>query len=66
MGYIPGGTAHFDRVQDNGHKYCYDGLAYYSGGFGSVPGRIIAELTGAQSLRIEKQSGDCSGDPALW
>ncbi|HYT47524.1 MAG TPA: hypothetical protein VEL04_03820, partial [Burkholderiales bacterium] len=56
----------FAGVQNDGHKYCYDGLVFYSGGFGLVSGRIIVEVTGAESLRIEKQASDCSGDPALW
>ena len=61
----------FDEVKADGKVYCYDNLKSRIAGQNDLSGRIIVELTSDTDLRIEYQSGSCSGsysfkNPALY
>ncbi|MCP6719823.1 MAG: hypothetical protein KJI72_00655 [Patescibacteria group bacterium] len=51
----------FDEVKADGKIYCYDNLKAGNFGWSDLSGRIIVELTSDVDLKIEHQSGSCSG-----
>jgi hypothetical protein len=52
----------FDDVTADGNAYCYESISYASGGTAISSMMIVLQMTGATTLRIERQSSSSCGD----
>lgn len=57
----------FGQVVPDGEVYCYQGAVLSEGGKepSVFPGRLLISLTSETEMWVERQDGECSGEPAF-
>ena len=62
---VHGDIARFAQVQTESGIHCYGSFALESNGLQASSDRFLIEVVGDDTLRIERQTSNCSGSPAF-
>jgi hypothetical protein len=62
---VHGDIARFAQVQTGSGIHCYGSVALESTGLQASSDRFLIEVVSDNSLRIERQTSNCSGSPAV-